>query len=492
MSGIKTKTPVASNSPLSIDPAFTSDDLALIIGTCVADAMVMIDFDSGNIVACNQSFFRLLGVDSAFLDSGDVSGERLITPQDRGIFKTWERAAFDNGEVTFETRLQKEGGSTVPVNIVLTSLYWKQRKYLLGFLRELSGIEERESQLHIQIDEQKKRAFEAIKSSLRLYQLNEKIRKTPNLAQKLLHAESEEELFSEAANVLTSEEGLGYREATFLLLDASSLNVVFSTQELKHTTYSLVEENRFSRFIRRGFHAETTSGTGILVPLQSRGQLVGFCEVTPHSREKVFFDESSIVSEWQQDVLCDIGGIIALMVDNLRLNREIKRQSLIDSLTKAYNRKYLAEKLSMEVQRAIRYGRPLSLAFVDLDEFKHINDRYGHLQGDDVLRALGKLFIANVRDVDVVCRYGGDEFVLLLPETDRSMVCSLAEKLLAAVRSHSFCTLDSPMDRLPVTVSIGVSTLLPDETGEDLLHAADAAMYRAKSRGKNRVQINDE
>jgi len=454
--------------------------------------VVVIDFESGHLVACNQSFFRVLGVDSTFLETGEVSGERLITPQDRGIFKTWERAALENGEASFEIRLQAEGGTPVPVNVNLTSLYWKQRKYLLGFLRELSGIEERESQLRTQIDEQKMRAFEAIKSSLRLYQLNEKIRKTPNLAQKLLHAENEEELFSQAANVLTSEEGLGYRDATFLLLDDSSLRVVFSTQDLKQTTYSLSEDNRFSRFIRRSFRSEGTSRTGILVPLQSRGQLVGFCEVIPYSREKIFFDESGMVSEWQQDVLYDIGGIIALMVDNLRLTREIKRQSLIDSLTQAYNRHYFVDKLSTEVQRAIRYGRPVSMVFVDLDEFKNINDRYGHLQGDEVLRALGKLFIENVRDVDVVCRYGGDEFVLLLPETDKSMACSLAEKLLTAIRTHPFRVLDGSMDRLPVTVSIGVSTLLPEETGEELLHAADAAMYRAKSRGKNRVQVNDE
>ena len=177
-----------------------------------------------------------------------------------------------------------------------------------------------------------------------------------------------------------------------------------------------------------------------------------------------------------------------MMVDNLRLNREIKRQSLIDSLTQAYHRHFFVDKLSMEVHRAIRYGRPVSLVFVDLDEFKHINGRYGHLQGDEVLRALGK----NVRDIDVVCRYGGDEFVLLLPETDKPMAHRLADKLLAARRNHLSPVLDGSMDRLPVTVSIGVSTLLADETGDELVHAADAATYRAKSRGKNRVHGHDE
>jgi hypothetical protein len=296
LSSTTTKTPIASNFPVAIDPAFITDDLALIIGTCVADAVVAIDFESGNLVTCNQSFFRILGVDSTFLESGAVSGERIFTPQDRGIFKTWERAAVDNGEANFEIRLHAEGGTPVPVNVTLTNLYWKQRKYLLGFLRELSGIEERESQLRTQIDEQKMRAFEVIKSSLRLSQLNEKVRRTPNLAQKLLHAEGEGELFAEAAKVLTSEEGLGYREATFLLLDDSSLSVVFSTQNLKQTTYSLIEDNRFSRFIRRSFRSEAAPGTGILVPLQSRGQLVGFCEVMPYWREKIFFDESGMVS----------------------------------------------------------------------------------------------------------------------------------------------------------------------------------------------------
>jgi predicted signal transduction protein with EAL and GGDEF domain len=249
-----------------------------------------------------------------------------------------------------------------------------------------------------------------------MYQFNEKIKRTPLLAKKLLDLDNEDDLFREAAKVLTSEEGLNYREVNFLLLEGDVLKVVYSTQGLKEESFPLADTNRFSQFIRKSFRSEQTTGSSILVPLQSRGQLVGLCEVVPYPREKLFFDESSMVNEWQNDVLDDIGGIIAVLVDNLRLNREIKRQSITDPLTQAYNRHYFVGRLTAEVHRAA-----LSIIFVDIDEFKPINDRHGHLQGDQVLRDMGQLLVQNLRDVDIICRYGGDEFVILLPETDRDM-----------------------------------------------------------------------
>ena len=373
--------------------------------------------------------------------------------------------------------------------MTLKRLRWKRRSYLLCFLREITLLEEREASLKRQIEEQKERAFEAIKSSLRLYQLNEKIRRTPHLAQRLLNVESEEQLFSEGAKVLTTEEGLNYRDATFLLLEEGNLKEVFSTKELQPKTYSLSEDNRFAQFIRKGFKRDESTDPAILLPLQSRGQLLGICEVVPYPREKLFFDESGIVSEWQNDVLQDMAGIIALLIDNLRLTRKIKRQSTIDSLTQAYNRHYFVGRVSAEVRRAGRYSRPVSLIFVDVDQFKDINDQYGHLQGDQVLRELGALFIQNLRDVDVVCRYGGDEFVILLPESDSVMASRTAQKLLEASQSHPFRNLDNPEQTLAVTLSVGVSTLQPGENEEELLRSADAALYRAKKLGKNRLEV---
>jgi len=156
-------------------------------------------------------------------------------------------------------------------------------------------------------------------------------------------------------------------------------------------------------------------------------------------------------------------------------------------LTQTYNRHHFVGRLAAEVRRAKRYSRPTSLIFLDVDKFKDINDKYGHLQGDQVLRDLGRLFLANLRDVDVVCRYGGDEFVLLLPETDLPMAQQTAEKIRTSVVQFPFTSLDSPEITLPVTVSIGVSALDMEQNEDQFLQQADEALYTAKRSGRNRV-----
>jgi diguanylate cyclase (GGDEF)-like protein len=322
-----------------------------------------------------------------------------------------------------------------------------------------------------------------------MYQFNQKIKRMPLLTKKILDVEREEELFAEAVRVLTSEEGLDYQDATFLLQEGDQLRVVLSTCEPTGGTYPLGGDNRFSRFLRGGLRVDGDGGPGILVPLHSRGRLFGLYEVISHPKEKVFFDESSMLSEWQEDVLLDIGCIIAIVMDNLRLNREIKRQSILDPLTQVYNRHYFIGRLRAEAERARRYGRTASVIFVDVDHFKQINDEHGHLQGDQVLRDLSRLFEENLREVDVVCRFGGDEFVILLPETDLEMACRTATKLLKAVESTQFRNVSPTGGAFPVTISVGVSTLRTGQTEDDLLQMADAALYKAKTTGRNRYAV---
>jgi len=483
-----TRLPAVGNLPVSASPAFSNDDLALIFGTCLPYPALVIDPEAGLLVAGNAKLCSLLGIEYMELEPPGIGWEKLIVPGDRGIFHTWERTLSGTNELEFEIRFQTILGAR-SAQVFLSAFLWHQRRYLIGFLREVSAAERQEEEWKRQFEEQKQRAFEAIKSSLRLYQFNEKIRRTPLLTRKLLHAANEEELFEQAAGVLTLEEGLGYKNASFLLLDGGSLRLAFSTQPAAESSYSLTDDNRFTRFIRRNFKSGGSSGSGILVPLESRGNLLGFCEVVPHSKEKVFFDEMGVVSEWQREVLSDIGGIIGLILDNLRLNREIKRQSIIDPLTQAYNRHYFVSRLTAEVERSIRYSRPVSVLFVDVDQFKLVNDQHGHLQGDEVLRSVGKLFKVCLRDVDVVCRYGGDEFIVLFPETDLEMARCAAEKLLRTVGSHKFPVIDDPEKTLQITLSMGLSSLKPGMRDDALLKAADEALYKAKSRGRNCLEV---
>jgi diguanylate cyclase (GGDEF)-like protein len=169
---------------------------------------------------------------------------------------------------------------------------------------------------------------------------------------------------------------------------------------------------------------------------------------------------------------------------NLELFEEVKSLAIRDGLTGLFNYRHFWELLAHEVEQSRRYQTPLSLLFLDLDNFKIINDALGHSQGDVVLKTLGDYLRAALRTADVVCRYGGEEFVALLPKTQVDRAMKLAERLRQKI---SQMTIPLPQQDVQFTVSIGVAGLTPEMDGETLVEAADAAMYRAKKAGKNQV-----
>jgi diguanylate cyclase (GGDEF)-like protein len=163
-----------------------------------------------------------------------------------------------------------------------------------------------------------------------------------------------------------------------------------------------------------------------------------------------------------------------------------KERAFIDDVTGVFNARYLLATADNEIQRAARYGNPLSVLFLDLDRFKTVNDRWGHLIGSDTLRALSKLLGQCVRQVDTLARYGGDEFTILLVDTPHETALRIAERIRRSVEDHIFEAGREASLRL--TISIGVSTCpVHGEERSALLDAADKAMYLAKSRGRNRV-----
>ncbi|MBY0402238.1 GGDEF domain-containing protein, partial [Myxococcota bacterium] len=168
-----------------------------------------------------------------------------------------------------------------------------------------------------------------------------------------------------------------------------------------------------------------------------------------------------------------------------------KERAFIDDVTGVYNARYLLATADNEIQRAARYGNPLSVLFLDLDRFKSVNDVHGHLVGSDTLRALARLLSECVRQVDTLARYGGDEFTVLLVDTPHDVAMKVGERIRARIESHVFEA--GREGSLRLTISIGVATCpVHGASREALLDAADKAMYRAKSEGRNRVCSADE
>ena len=193
-----------------------------------------------------------------------------------------------------------------------------------------------------------------------------------------------------------------------------------------------------------------------------------------------FTDESQELAHW-------LATQASIALENAHLHGLVKAQAVTDELTGLANRRRFMEVVELELKRAERFQSPLGLLLVDLDDFKLVNDRFGHGAGDEVLRALSDVFRESLRDVDLAARLGGEEFAVLLPETDYSGAAGVAERLRASLASLE---LETPEGAgFGVTASFGVAVYPEAQSVDELLRTADAALYRAKAEGKNRVAL---
>jgi diguanylate cyclase (GGDEF)-like protein len=181
---------------------------------------------------------------------------------------------------------------------------------------------------------------------------------------------------------------------------------------------------------------------------------------------------------------------IALALVNEALRKRLREQSIRDPLTGLFNRRYMEEALALETARSSRSGSPLAIVMTDVDHFKTFNDQHGHEAGDALLRAVGRLIQSEFRNGDIVCRFGGEEFIIIAPDTALEVICARADTLRMAVRE---LTVDFRGQRIgPVTMSFGVSVWSEGRVGlpEDLINRADQALYRAKRLGRDRIEMD--
>lgn len=235
------------------------------------------------------------------------------------------------------------------------------------------------------------------------------------------------------------------------------------------------------------FYPEEKRGEGsfITIPLLVGEKSLGVLTVG-HPSGKPF-------RETEIQFLTSLANQIAVAVDRCRLYSRTKELSVRDELTGLYNRRHFQEVMRMEIKRASRFASATSLLMIDVDFFKEFNDTFGHVKGDLMLKELARLLTEHVREVDTVARWGGEEFVVVLPDTSLTDAVHVAEKLRSLVEEQSavFCTLLEVARAL--TVSIGVSSY-PEcaDSEEAVLNTADVALYEAKERGRNCVVVSGE
>src|SRR5213594_3315644 len=223
------------------------------------------------------------------------------------------------------------------------------------------------------------------------------------------------------------------------------------------------------------FYVETASR--MCIPLVSFGQTLGVLVLD--SAQADSFKGSDI------QPLESVADICATAIQNAHYVERVKQLAFLDGLTGIFNRRFFELRIAEEIERARRFGAGMAVVMVDIDHFKRLNDEFGHLLGDEVLRQVSSVFHQQLRKIDVVCRYGGEEFAILLSQTHQQHALGVAEKLRKLVEGWQF-----PGVPRPVSISVGVASF-PDHgtTRDELVKAADGALYAAKQAGRNRVRV---
>ncbi|MBI5644339.1 MAG: sensor domain-containing diguanylate cyclase [Deltaproteobacteria bacterium] len=238
--------------------------------------------------------------------------------------------------------------------------------------------------------------------------------------------------------------------------------------------------NKDPRFSKKADQVSSfTTKSIICVPLLTRGKCLGVIELINKAEEDSFVQDDLLV-------LTTLADYTAIAIENAIFFNKVQELTITDDLTKLYNSRFLHSRLDYEVERAKRFKYDLSMIFLDLDSFKAVNDKYGHLSGSKLLKEVAKLILSLIRNVDMACRYGGDEFIVLMPGTTKRNAAMVAEKLRSSMKETTFLADDGI--NIHLTASFGVASYPRDARDkDDLIHLSDTAMYKVKNSTKNGV-----
>ncbi len=452
-------------------------------------------FPDGRFKAYNTAFLRLTGYTSVELKL--KLWTRDLTPpkwheQERAVL---EELRHTGRSQFYQKEYVRKDGSLIPVEVSLHTVFEKTSKvfYYCSFIRDIAEPKRAEQELqkanenlsgYVQELEEHNRETELFSEMVSLLQacatLEEVKSVIGRLARGLFSAESGAlYLFNSAYNMLEpvaawgeeknggqglpSRECWGFRLGRQYLIDARHPGLLCAHVKPPLQTASLC------------------------VPLMAQGETLGLLHLQFNGNWLRLTDESrERQKRHKQQLAVAVAENVALSLSNFKLRDRLYVQSIHDYLTGLYNRRYMAELLEKELHRMARKKQTAGVIIIDIDRFKTFNDTYGHEAGDLVLREFSSFLRKHVREEDFACRYGGDEFVVILPETSRDNARQRAEQLREGVTHLGIRFRGKPIDG--ITLSLGMAVYPHDGlTVDAILSAADAALYRAKAEGRDRV-----
>ncbi|UCB56902.1 MAG: GGDEF domain-containing protein [Candidatus Omnitrophota bacterium] len=251
---------------------------------------------------------------------------------------------------------------------------------------------------------------------------------------------------------------------------------VFELKYPLHQANSIGTEASDAQILKEGFKLQKIrySQDSTLVPLTAENRFLGALRLEGLPQDK-------------QETFCTLANQFSLAMKRVKLYEKMQKLAINDGLTGLFVRRYILQRLAEEIERGTRHHLHLAFLMIDIDYFKRCNDRFGHLTGDAVLKEMAQVIKSSVREIDLVARFGGEEFSVLLPDTDKASAARVAERIRSSVERHLFRAYN---ETVKITVSIGVAAF-PEDSHllQQLVDKSDQALYRAKLEGRNRVEI---
>ncbi|MEI6778176.1 MAG: diguanylate cyclase [Chloroflexales bacterium] len=447
-----------------------------------SDAILLIDSVSGEILEANTMATRTYG----------YSHDELLLLQitDLSTQPDETQRSIKEKHTTIPMRYhRKKDGTVFPVEITANYLVWAGRECKIAAIRDITQrVRSEESEReHRTLAEALRDTAAALNSTLTLDEVLDRI--LDNVGRVVPHDAANIMLVNADAYTVSVVRSRGYVEHGEEDIVSLQFQVAMipGLSQMMHTGCSLSIPDTRANPTWVEHPATRWVASYASAPIRIRDRTLGFLNVD--SGRAGFFHDG------HAERLMAFADQAAIAIENARLYAEVQALAITDPLTGLFNRRGLFHLGEREVERALRFHKPLAIVMIDLDHFKHINDTYGHPIGDRVLHTVAMCCRAELRNVDVIARYGGEEFVALLPETDLANAMQVSERLRQSVEVMTVP--DSLEQRvfitsIHVTVSLGIAMLTPDTPNlAAIIVRADQALYAAKQAGRNRVVVSE-